>query len=134
MQKRNWIPVPSLALFFTLQPTTSHAPEAIGKPTSRRPQAAGSDGGTLAGGSKVYSKERVRSGDTSQADLQFRDSSILSVGPKSSVRLDKFVYDANKSKGTVAVQATRGTFRFVTGSQGGSYQVKSPYGTLGIRG
>ena len=48
------------------------------------------------------------------------------------VRLDKFVYDPNKSTGTVAIQATRGSFRFVTGSQGkGSYQIKSPYGTLG---
>src|SRR5262245_8856721 len=134
MQNRNWIPALSLAIFFTLQPTTSHAQEAIGKATSVRPQAEGSHAGTLSGGSNVYSKETVRTGDTGQADLQFHDSSNLSVGPKSSVRLDKFVYDANKSKGTVAVQATRGTFRFVTGSQGGSYQVKSPYGTLGIRG
>ena len=69
-----------------------------------------------------------------QADLQFHDRSNLTVGPKSSVRLDKFVYDPNKSGGAVAIQATRGTFRFVTGSQGGSYQIKSPYGTLGIRG
>jgi len=67
--------------------------------------------------------------------LKFRDNSNLSVGPKSSVRLDKFVYDPNKSAGGVAVEATRGSFRFVTGSQGnGSYQVKTPYGTLGIRG
>jgi hypothetical protein len=35
----------------------------------------------------------------------------------------------------VMVEATRGSFRLVTGSQSkGSYQVKTPYGTLGIRG
>ena len=79
-------------------------------------------------------RETVRTGNSGQADLQFHDKSNLSVGPKSSVRLDKFVYDPNKSTGTVAIQATRGSFRFVTGSQGGSYQIKSPYGTLGIRG
>ena len=50
-------------------------------------------------------------------------------------RLDKFVYDPNKSASTVAIQATRGSFRFVTGSQGtGAVQVKTPYGTLGVRG
>ena len=134
MQNRNWIPVLMLGGLFALQSTASNAQDAIGKATSVVPQAEGSQAGTLSGGSNVYSKETVRTGDTGKADLRFHDSSNLSVGPKSSVRLDKFVYDANKSKGTVAIQATRGTFRFVTGSQGGSYQIKSPYGTLGIRG
>src|SRR5262249_13477678 len=120
MQSRCWIPALMLGGLFALQPTVSKAQEAIGKATSVSPQAEGSHAGTLSGGSNVYSKETVRTGDTGNADLRFHDSSNLSVGPKSSVRLDKFVYDANKSKGTVAIQATRGTFRFVTGSQGGS--------------
>jgi len=81
------------------------------------------------------SKETVRTGDAGQADLRFHDSSNLTVGPKSSVRLDKLVYDPNKSASTVAIQATKGSFRFVTGSQGaGAVQVKTPYGTLGVRG
>jgi hypothetical protein len=137
LKSRSWIPVLSLAVLFALQATASSAQEAIGKATSVRPQAEGSHGGTrqLSGGANVYSQETVRTGDAGQADLQFRDNSNLSVGSKSTVRLDKFVYDPNKSTGTVAIQATRGSFRFVTGSQGkGSYQIKSPYGTLGIRG
>ena len=135
MQSRKWIPVLLLGGVVALQSTTASAQEAIGKATSVRPQAEGSHGNrTLSGGASVYSQETVRTGDSGQADLQFRDNSSLSVGSKSSVRLDKFVYDPNKSGGAVAIQATRGTFRFVTGSQGGSYQIKSPYGTLGIRG
>jgi hypothetical protein len=138
MKNRNWIQVLPLAILFALQATTSHSQEAIGKATSVKPQAEGSHGGTrtLSGGSDIYSKETVRTGETGQADLQFRDQSNLSVGPKSSVRLDKFVYDPNKSAGSVAIQATRGSFRFVTGSQGGggNYQIKTPYGTLGVRG
>jgi len=125
----------ALAILLVLPAAASNSQEAIGKATSVRPQAEGSHGGTLSGGSSVYSKETVRTGDSGQADLQFHDSSNLSVGPKSSVRLDKFVYDPNKSAGTVAIQATRGSFRFVTGSQGkGNVQVKTPYGTLGVRG
>ena len=134
MCNRSWIYVLPLTVLFALLATTSHAQEAIGKATSVRPQAEGSHAGPLSGGSNVYSKETVRTGESGQADLQFHDRSNLTVGPKSSVRLDKFVYDPNKSGGAVAIQATRGTFRFVTGSQGGSYQIKSPYGTLGIRG
>jgi hypothetical protein len=133
MQSRNWIPALLLAGLFGLLSTVSNAQEAIGKATSVVPQAEGSHGGALSGGSSVYAKETVRTGDAGKADLQFHDSSNLSVGPKSSVRLDKFVYDPNKSAGSVAIQATRGSFRFVTGSQGKS-TVKTPYGTLGIRG
>jgi hypothetical protein len=112
------IQVLPLAILFALQATASNAQEAIGKATSVRPQAEGSHAGPLSGGSNVYSKETVRTGDSGQADLKFHDSSNLTVGPKSSVRLDKFVYDPNKSASTVAIQATKGSFRFVTGSQG----------------
>src|SRR6476660_8695559 len=133
MQRRNWIV--SLAILLALQVTDSHAQEAIGKATSVIPQAEGSHAGPLSGGSNVYSKETVRTGDAGKADLKFHDSSNLTVGPKSSVRLDKFVYDSNKSASTIAIQATKGSFRFVTGSQGkGNVQVKTPYGTLGVRG
>ena len=123
-----------VGLFILLESTTLRAQEAIGSATSVKPQAE-ANARTLSGGSTVYSKELVRTGESGVADLRFHDNSNLSVGPKSSVRLDKFVYDPNKSAGGVAVEATRGSFRFVTGSQSkGSYQVKTPYGTLGIRG
>jgi hypothetical protein len=137
MQSRNWIPALPLAVLFALQATAPNAQEAVGKATSVRPQAEGTHGGTrtLSGGADVYSQETVRTGTSGQADMQFRDSSKLKVGSSSSVKLDKFVYDPNKSGGTVAIEATRGTFRFVTGSQGaGAYKVKTPYGTLGVRG
>jgi hypothetical protein len=135
MQSRYWVPVLLFGAVVALQSTAASSQEAIGKATSVVPQADGSHGGTLSGGSSVYSKETVRTGSSGKADLQFHDSSQLSVGSNSSVRLDKFVYDPNKSAGTVAIQATKGSFRFVTGAQGkGNVQVKTPYGTLGVRG
>jgi len=125
-----------LAGVFVLPAALSNAQEAIGQATSVQPQAEGSRAGPLSSGSNVYSKETVRTGQSGKADLQFKDDSKLSVGSNSSVHLDKFVYDPNKSTGTVAIEATRGTFRFVTGSQGGggAYKIKTPYGTLGVRG
>ena len=107
-----------LTILFALQATSSHAQEAIGKATSVRPQAEGSHAGPLSGGSTVYSTETVRTGQAGQVDLQFKDNSNLKVGANSSVLLDKFVYDPNRSTGDVAIQATRGSFRFVTGSLG----------------
>ena len=139
MQSRKWIPVMPLASLFVLQATASYGQEATGKATSVRPQAEGIHSGstrTLSGGSDVYSKEtvRIRTGDTGQANLQFHNDINLSVGPQSSVHLEKYVYDPNKSAGTIAVQAARGSLRFAMGSRGdGSYQIKTPYGTLGYR-
>ena len=118
--------------FFALQSTASLSQEAIGSATSVKPQAE-ANARMLSGGSTVYSKELIHTGDAGVADLRFHDNTKLSVGPKSSVRLDKFVYDPNKSAGGVAVEATRGSFRLITGSQGTS-SVETPYGTLGIRG
>jgi hypothetical protein len=122
---------------FVLSATASNA-QAIGNVVSVNPQAEGVQGSsahTLAPGLEVHALETVRTGDSGAAGLKFRDNSNLSVGPKSAVRLDKFVYDPSRSTSSIAIEATRGSFRFVTGSQrGGSYKIKTPYGTLGVRG
>jgi hypothetical protein len=138
MRAHTYVPL-FLLIAATSSLGTASAQDAIGKATSVRPQAESIRSGSareLSGGADVYSAETVRTGHSGQADLKFRDNSNLNVGPQSTVRLDKFVYDPNKSAGAVAVQATRGSFRFVTGSQGSgqSYQIKTPYGTLGVRG
>jgi len=135
MRSRNLVPAAALAVLFMLQSTGSNAQTRIGTASSVKPEATGSIAGTLSAGSGVHASENVRTGSSGQADLRFLDNSNLTVGPGSSVRLDKFVYDPNKGTGGVAVEASRGAFRFVTGSQNkGSYSIKTPSGTLGIRG
>ena len=109
MQSRNWIPALSLAGLFALQATAPNAQEAVGKATSVKPQAEGSHAGPLAVGSNVIRRKRFALG-TPVKRTSFHDSSNLTVGPKSSVRLDKFVYDPNKSASTVAIQAQRPRF------------------------
>jgi hypothetical protein len=123
-----------LAGVFALASSTSNA-QAIGNASSAKPEASGTVAGTLSAGSAVHAKETVNTGSAGQANLRFHDSSNLSVGPSSSVRLDKFVYDSNKGSGSVAIEASKGAFRFVTGSQNkGEHKIKTPYGTLGVRG
>jgi len=122
-----------------VQATGGQAQEAIGSATAVKPQAKwsqGSDTRTLSVGGTVYSQDNIHTGESGVADLRFHDSSNLSVGPKSEVRLDKFVYDPNRSAGSAAVEVARGSFRFVTGPQsaGVTYQIKTPFGTLGVRG
>src|SRR6478736_552390 len=121
-----------------LQSTASNAETRIGVASSTRPNAEGVKGTNsevLSSGSEVYANETVRTGNLGRADLVLLDNTNFSVGPASEVRLDKFVYDPTGSSGKVVVQATRGAFRFVTGTQDHrAYQVGTPWGTLGVRG
>jgi hypothetical protein len=138
MYKHKWMPASVLTILFAMQATGSNAEPRIGTAASTRPNAEAISGGntqTLSAGSEIYANQTVRTGNRGMADLVFVDKTNLSVGPTSEVRLDKFVYDSNGSAGSVVMQATRGTFRFVTGSQAHEvYRVSTPHGTLGVRG
>ena len=119
-----------------LASTASNAQStAIGQARDVKPQAEGSVAGPLRPGSAVHESETLRTGSAGQTNLQFVDDSTLNVGPTAVIKLDKYVYDPNKKTGTIVIDATRGAFRFVTGSQNkGEVKIKTPYGTLGVRG
>ena len=120
-------------LAFTALPAT--AQQQIGTTRSVKPSAHGSVAGTLSVGAGVHANETVGTDTAGVAGLQFHDQSKLDVGPNSSVRLDRFIYDPNRSTGQVILDATKGSFRFTTGNQNrGPVRIKTPYGTLGIRG
>jgi hypothetical protein len=130
-----WISALPLVVVFAIGSTAASAQTRIGTANSVKPEATGSIAGTLSAGSGVHQSENIHTGSSGQADLRFLDNSNLTVGPGSNVRLDKFVYDPDKGTRGVAIEASRGAFRFVTASQGkGSVSIKTPSGTLGIRG
>jgi len=135
MESRILVPALALAFMFALQSTPSHAQTRIGTANTVRPEASGTIAGTLSPGSGVHASETVRTGNSGQAGMRFLDESNLHVGPSSSVRLDKFVYDPNKGASSVVIDSARGAFRFSTGAQNkGDVKIKTPSGTLGIRG
>jgi hypothetical protein len=123
-------------VLFLLLATPAFAQQRIGAAHSVKPDATGTIAGTLAPGSGVHAQERIGTGPKGVAGLKFNDQTNLDVGPNSDVKLDKFVYDPNKGKGQIAIEATKGAFRLSTGAQGGDKQikVKDPHGVLGIRG
>ena len=138
MTQYKWTPVYVLAMIFTLQAAAFAQEPKIGTATATKNKVEGVIGGQnqpISKGSELYTNETVRTGDASVADLVFLDNTNLSVGPISEVKLDKFVYDPTGSSGTVVINVTKGAFRFVTGSQDKRvYEIKTPFGTLGVRG
>jgi hypothetical protein len=124
----------TLAAILALVPFTVSA-ESIGSAAAVKPEARGG-GSPLQAGSSLYANEAVSTGQAGTAELQFNDNTKLSVGPSSNVRLDKFVYDPNnKGAGKLAINATKGAYRFITGEQDKkNYEIKTPYANLGVRG
>jgi len=133
-----WTPALLLFGLLAVQSSAADAESRIGTATSTRPDAEGVMGAksqSLSPGTELYANETVRTGSVGRADLVLLDNTNLTVGPTSEVLLDKFVYDRTGSSGSVILQATRGAFRFVTGSQDHrAYKVGTPYGSLGVRG
>jgi hypothetical protein len=128
-----WMGV-TLAAILALVPVTVSA-QSIGSAAAVKPEAHGG-GSPLQAGSSLYTNEAVSTGQAGTAELQFNDNTKLSVGPSSNVRLDKFVYDPNnKGAGKLAINATKGAYRFITGEQDKkNYEIKTPYANLGVRG
>jgi hypothetical protein len=127
-----------IAAFFAADGASAQNAAKIGVASAVKNRVEGSTGGgarPLAAGSSVFAREVVRTGDESTAQLLFLDETSLSIGPQSEVTLDRFVFDPNRGAGNVVINATRGAFRFVSGSQQpSSYQIRTPVATIGVRG
>jgi hypothetical protein len=92
-------------------------------------------GQPLATGAGVHANEIIKTGNASSAQLLFVDQTSLLVGAESEVKLDRFVYDPNRGNGKVVLNAGKGVFRFISGSQNKkSYQINTPVATIGVRG
>jgi len=138
VRRGQWVSVAIAVATFAVLQAAPGAAQSIGNARSINNQVEGILRGatrSLAVGSDVFSNEVVRTGDAASAQLVFLDATNLSVGPRSSVTLDRFVYDPNRNTGRMVVRAGRGVFRFVTGTQPSrDYTVETPVATIGVRG
>ena len=86
-------------------------------------------------GDNVFLNEAVHSGPDSKANLLLKDNSDVTIGPGSTVKLDDFVYSGPKSAGTIGLNMTKGTLRFVTGDANKrAYTIWTPTAAIGVRG
>ncbi len=86
-------------------------------------------------GDGVFQDQVVNTGAKSTAQLLFQDETALTVGPNSNIVLDKFVYNPSTKTGQIVMNATRGAFRFVSGSaKSSSYKINTPVASIGVRG
>src|SRR5512134_1442886 len=63
----------------------------------------------------VYHNELIETEQESATKLIFLDETTLTLGPDSSVVLDRFVFDPDPSKASFVMTATKGIFRLASG-------------------
>ncbi|WP_232511899.1 FecR domain-containing protein [Herbaspirillum sp. meg3] len=89
-------------------------------------------------GDRLFSGDRVVTGDGAAVGITLRDDTLVSLGPKSTFVLEQYNFNESSGEGNVAVRVVKGTLRYVTGLIGKHaperQQVMTPTATIGIRG
>jgi hypothetical protein len=81
--------------------------------------------GSKAEGDDVYENEFIRTQVESQVRLVLVDRTGLSVGPITTIRIDRVVYNLDQSIKGIVVSAGAGTVRWTSGDSG-SYLIRTP--------
>jgi hypothetical protein len=128
----------ALLLAAALAGNSAHAETRVGeaavvKNEVVRVNAAG--GAQINVGDSLLRDEVVRTGLDSATRLVMADSTNLSLGPSSTITLDRTVFDDEHTYREIAVRLTTGAFRFVTGhSEKAAYKITTSVATIGVRG
>jgi hypothetical protein len=96
--------------------------------------SSGSDVPVVVGGG-IFLNEAVNSDVDSKADLLLKDNTKVTIGPTSTVKLANFIYSGPKQPGTIVLNFSKGTLRFVTGDASKrAYMISTPTAAIGVRG
>lgn len=88
-------------------------------------------------GDNIVMNQRFQTDDNGTVQIRFVDGTAFTIGPRSDLVIDRFVYDPDKGTAEVAATTTRGFLRFVGGAsskEGGDATITTPVGVAGIRG
>lgn len=100
--------------------------------------AGGSVGQVVQSGRPIFLGDVVTTDAQGHLQILLLDETVFTIGPNSSIVIDRFVYDPATSTGKVGARVLKGVFRFVTGKiakkNPKDMEVNLPSGTIGIRG
>ncbi len=128
-----------LALIFAAPPPAGAAPASeIGSAVvvvNLVTAALAKETRTLAVGDAVRESEVIEVGSDGSSEIRLEDETKLALGPGARLTLDKFVYDRDRTQGSIFVNLVKGSFRFITGlAAKPSYVVRVPSASITVRG
>ena len=124
------------ACLLLVQPVS--ASEPLGKVLKAKTQVSSSgEGGrkSLDAQDPIFFMDRLTTNATGTGEFIFDDGTKLALGPSASLVVDRFVQKGQSSFSKFGVSATKGTFRWISGSSASAaYKINTPTGTMGVRG
>lgn len=85
----------------------------------------------------VFSIDQVTTGAQSQAQFRMTDGALLALQSDTQLLISEYTPGSGTEQGSVVMELVKGSLRTVTGSikgDAGNYQLKTPVGSIGIRG
>jgi hypothetical protein len=121
--------------------TGAQAAEKVGVAAAVKPDATSQPPGgaatTLNIGKSVIYNERIATSSSGVVQVLLLDGSTFTVGPGSSLVIDKFVYNPSSGKGALVASFSKGALRFVGGKLSKNdpgVKINTPAGALTVRG
>lgn len=90
-------------------------------------------------GFKVQENDVIKTFRKSTVTIRLNDDTIIKIGQKSTLNIEKYLYDTqNRSGNTANLKIENGTFQIKTGSIGDdaprNFKIKTKFSTIGLRG
>lgn len=96
------------------------------------------NGEVLKAGDKIYFGDIIKAEDQSKSQILLLDQTVITIGAKTSVTLDEFVYDPNSQEGKITTNIIEGSVKVLSGKisekNPDNLIVKTPAGSIGTRG
>ena len=126
----------AVATIFAVNGASASEPIGTVLKAAQTVKASGTQGTrVLSRSDAVFYLDRISSNGSGNGEFQFSDGTRLAVGPGANLVVDEFVFASKSRFQKLGLAAAKGTFRWISGNSASSaYKIKTPYGTMGIRG
>ena len=125
-------------LFFNFQTYVLSEEQIIGSVGLAIGKITNQNGQILKAGDDIYLGDIIQSEDQSKSQILLLDQTVITLGEKTSITLDEFVFNSDDSKDKILTTIINGSIKVLSGkiSQGNPEDlvVKIPAGTIGARG
>ncbi|WP_338365347.1 FecR family protein [uncultured Pseudoalteromonas sp.] len=85
----------------------------------------------------VYGVDKITTGEKSKAQFSMADGGLIALKENSQLNIANYEFDKTTQQGSASIELIKGGLRSISGvikKNGGSYTVKTPVGSIGIRG
>ena len=92
----------------------------------------------VAAGMEIQTADIVTTGSAGYVGLVFSDDTLISMGPRTEITIDEYLFEPREKKLSFILRLVRGTLSFISGQMAKlspeSVQLIMPAATIGVRG